>query len=273
MNKQKYRIHTLLILFCIFLLACESKENNKIRPVAVYTVEENDKEFAVKFPSLVEAGNEAILSFKVAGPILEFPYEVGAFVEKGQVLVKLDARDYSVQEKSSEEKMLSAKNAYLGAKAQSDNAGKQFARLDALYKENALAKKKYDEAKAMLEGAIAKKKAAFASYQEAKQGYLNSENKKADTMLLAPYHGYIKRKFADVGAVVSPAMPVLSFSSDGRKKVQINISQNDMQYFAQNPRCFFVHNGKKYTLTLQTIGKVKQSFELVYPVVFYIEND
>ena len=273
MNKQKYRIHTLLILFCIFLLACESKENNKIRPVAVYTVEDIDKEFAVKFPSLVEAGNEAILSFKVAGPILEFPYEVGAFVEKGQVLVKLDARDYSVQEKSSEEKMLSAKNAYLGAKAQSDNAGKQFARLDALYKENALAKKKYDEAKAMLEGAIAKKKAAFASYQEAKQGYLNSENKKADTMLLAPYHGYIKRKFADVGAVVSPAMPVLSFSSDGRKKVQINISQNDMQYFAQNPRCFFVHNGKKYTLTLQTIGKVKQSFELVYPVVFYIEND
>lgn len=273
MKKQRYFIYNIFILLCLFLIGCESKENTAVRPVAVYTVAENDKEFVVKFPSLVEAGNEAILSFKVAGPILEFPYEVGAFVEKGQVLAKLDERDYSVQEKSSEEKMLSAKNAYLGAKAQADNARKQFARLDALYKENALAKKKYDEAKAMLEGAIAKEKASFASYQEAKQGYVNSENQKTDTMLLAPYHGYIKRKFVDVGSVVAPAMPVLSFSSDGRKKVQINISQNDMHYFAQNPHCFFVHKDKKYALALQTIGKVKQSFELVYPVVFYIEND
>lgn len=273
MIKQKYMALFFLIFSCLFFFACENEQNTKIRPVAVYTLVESDKEFMVKFPSLVEAGNEAILSFKVAGPVLEFPYEVGAYVEKGQVLVKLDERDYAVQQKSSEEKMLSAKNAYLGAKAQADNARKQFARLDALYKENALARKKYDEAKAMLEGAVAKEKASFASYQEAKQGAVNSENQKADTMLAAPYNGYIKRKFVDVGTVVSPAMPVLSFSSDGKKKVQINISQHDMQYFTKNPHCFFVYQDKKYALSLQTIGKVKQSFELVYPVVFYIEND
>lgn len=273
MKRKKCIIHNILIFLCLFFVACENKENTSIRPVAVYTVEENDKEFVVKFPSLVEAGNEAVLSFKVAGPILEFPHEVGAFVEKGQMLAKLDERDYRVQQKSSEEKMLSAKNAYLGAKAQADNARKQFARFDALYKENALAKKKYDEAKAMLEGAAAKEKASFAAYREAKQGYVNSENQKADTLLQAPYAGYIKRKFVDVGTVVSPAMPVLSFSSDGRKKVQINISQNDMQYFRKNPQCFFVHKDKRYALSVQTVGKVKQSFELVYPVVFYIEND
>lgn len=261
------------ILACLFFTACESERSKKIRPVAVYALKESDKEFVVKFPSLVEAGSEAILSFKVAGPIVEFPYEVGAYAEKGQVLVRLDERDYGVQQKSSEEKMQAAKSAYAGAKAQADNARKQFARLEALYKENALAKKKYDEAKAMLEGAAAKEKASYAAYQEAKQGYINSRNQKADTMLLAPYNGYIKRKFADVGTVVSAAMPVLSFSSDGRKKVQINISQSDMHYFTKNPECFFVHKDKQYTLSLQTIGKVKQSFELVYPVVFYIEND
>ena len=272
MNK-KYIAPIFLFVAGVFCTACENKQAVKIRPVAVYTLKESDKEFVVKFPSLVEAGNEAVLSFKVAGPIVEFPYEVGAYVEKGQVLVQLDERDYGVQQKSSEEKMLSAKNAYAGAKAQADNARKQFARLEALYKENALARKKFDEAKAMLEGAAAREKASYATYQEAKQGYINSQNQKADTMLLAPYNGYIKRKFVDVGTVVSAAMPVLSFSSDGRKKVQINISQNDMQYFSKNPQCFFVHKDKKYSLTLQTIGKVKQSFELVYPVVFYIEND
>ncbi len=273
MNIQRYFASILILVASLFCVACENEQTKKIRPVAVYTLAESDKEFVVKFPSLVEAGNEAILSFKVAGPIVEFPHEVGAYVEKGQVLVRLDERDYGVQQKSSEEKMLAAKNAYLGAKAQADNARKQFARAEALYKENALAKKKFDEAKAMLEGAVAKEKASFASFQEARQGYINSGNQKADTMLIAPYNGYIKRKFVDVGTVVSAAMPVLSFSSDGRKKVQINISQSDMQYFSKNPQCFFVHKGREYALTLQTIGKVKQSFDLVYPVVFYIEND
>lgn len=273
MMRQKYLALVIVIFSCLFVAACDSGQKDKLRPVAVYTIVESDKEFMVKFPSLVEAGNEAVLSFKVAGPILEFPYEVGAFIKKGQVLAKLDERDYAVQQKSNEEKMLAAKNAYLGAKAQAGNARKQFARLDALYRENALAKKKHDEAKAMLEGAIAKEKASFATYQEAKQGYVNSENQKADTSLTAPYNGFIKRKFVDVGTVVSPAMPVLSFSSDGKKKVQINISQSDMQYFTKNPQCFFVAKNKKYALSLQTIGKVKQSFELVYPVVFYIEND
>lgn len=273
MTTQKYFALFIVIFFCLFVAACDNGQKDKLRPVAVYTIAESDKEFMVKFPSLVEAGNEAVLSFKVAGPILEFPYEVGAYVKKGQVLAKLDERDYAVQQKSNQEKMAAAKNAYLGAKAQADNARKQFARLDALYRENALAKKKHDEAKAMLEGAIAKEKASFATYQEAKQGYVNSENQKTDTSLIAPYNGFIKRKFVDVGTVVSPAMPVLSFSSDGRKKVQINISQRDMQYFTKNPQCFFVAKNKKYALSLQTIGKVKQSFELVYPVVFYIEND
>ncbi len=270
---MKYGILMILLGAMAFVSACDKTREEQIRPVAVYALAEHDAVFTAKFPSIVEAGNEAVLSFKVAGSILEFSYETGAYVQKGQVLVRLDERDYAVQLEAGKEKMLAAENAYLGAKAQADNARKQFARAKALYMENALAKKKYDEAIAMLEGAAAQEKARFASYQEAKQGYVNRENQKQDTRLTAPYDGYIKRKFADVGAVVSAGLPVLAFSSDGHKKVQINISQKDMRYFENNPHCVFVQQGREYALSLQTIGKVKQSFDLVYPVVFYIEND
>lgn len=269
------RNNRIAFLVCCFLLltACEKKEEKIVRPVSVYVVQENRNFFEVKFPAVAEAGKEVQLSFKVSGIIEEIPYEIGAFVQQGQLLAKMDNRDYIVGQNAAREKMLSAQNAYLGAKAQADNARRQFARLQALYRENALAKKKYDDAKAMVEGAAAKEKAGYAAYMEAKQGYINKENQNKDTVLFAPYSGYVKHKFADAGSVVSSGMPVLTFSSAGKKKVQINISQNDMKYFAEQSGYVFKSHGKEYSLILQTVGKVKQSLDLVYPVVFYFEND
>ena len=146
---MKYGILMILLGAMVFVSACDKTREEQIRPVAVYALAEHDAVFTAKFPSIVEAGNEAVLSFKVAGSILEFPYETGAYVQKGQVLVRLgdvykrQERDYAVQLEAGKEKMLAAENAYLGAKAQADNARKQFARAKALYMENALAKKKY----------------------------------------------------------------------------------------------------------------------------------
>lgn len=267
---------TKAVVCCVVLsvlAACEKEQNEPVRPVSVYTVQKSGENLTSSFPAVVEAGNEANLSFKVAGPVLEFPYEVGAFVKKGQVIARLDTRDYLIQSEAAKEKMLAAKNAYLGAKAQADNARKQYKRLEALYKENALAKKKFDEAKAMVEGAAAKENAAYAGYREAKQGYANKLNMQKDTELLAPYDGYVKRKFMDIGSVVSAGLPVLTFSSSGKKKVQISVSRHQIELFENSPSCSFVYGDREYPLILQTLGKVRQSLDLVYPVVFYFEND
>lgn len=266
---------SVMLLLCIVLLGmgCEKKQDAPIRPVAVYTLQEHDDLFVMKYPAVAEAEKEVQLSFKVSGIVAEFAYEVGAFVQKDQCIVRMDNRDYLVQVRAGKEKMLAAENMYKAAKAQADNARSQFVRADALYKENAMAKKKYEEAKAIFDAAAAKEKSAYASFLEAKQGYIAKQNQNSDTLLLAPYSGYIKHKFADVGTVVSAGMPVLTFSSAGKKKVQINISGKDMRYFEEKPHCVFVCGGKKYPLALQTVGKVKQSLDMVYPVVFYFEQE
>ena len=98
-KRQNYEIWNIddLLGAMVFVSACDKTREEQIRPVAVYALAEHDAVFTAKFPSIVEAGNEAVLSFKVAGSILEFPYETGAYVQKGQVLVRLDERDYAVQ--------------------------------------------------------------------------------------------------------------------------------------------------------------------------------
>ncbi len=256
----------------LFLGACE-KEQEIIRPVAIYRVADFQKYLTLEFPAVVEAGNSSLLSYKVSGPILTFHKELGAFVKKGEVIASLDERDYETQLQAAKEKMLAAKNAYVANKAQADNARKQFVRVRALYREKALAKKKYDEALAMHDGAIAKEKASFAQYKEAEQGYYNKQDQKKDTKLFAPFDGYITKKFADVGAVVSQGMPIVSFSSNGKKKVQLNISEKDIQLFEKAQSFSFLANENSYPLKMQTLGKIKQSLELVYPVILFFTKE
>lgn len=271
---KKKLLSAVLAAFVGFAAAgCKEKQEEVLRPVAVYTLQEQDDLFVVKFPAVAEAGKEARLSFKVSGTVAEFPYEIGAYVEQGACIARLDNRDYLVQVQAGREKMLSAENLYKAAKAQADNARSQFTRAEALYRENAMAKKTFEEAKAMLDSTAAKEKAAYAAFQEAKQGLAAKENQNRDTRLFAPYSGYITQKFADTGTVVSSGMPVLNFSSAGGLKVQISISRDDMRYFADSPRCVFVCKNKKYPLVLQTVGKVKQSLDMVYPAVFYFERE
>ena len=265
-----------ILLCCLFMVlflgACE-KEKEIIRPVAIYHVSDFQKYLKLDFPAVVEAGNSSLLSYKVSGPILMFHKELGAFVKKGEVIASLDERDYETQLQAAKEKMLAAKNAYIANKAQADNARKQFVRANALYKEKALAKKKYDEALAMHDGAIAKEKASFAQYKEAEQGYFNKQDQKKDTKLLAPFDGYITKKFADVGAVVSQGMPIVSFSSNGKKKIQLNIAEKDIQLFEKAHKFSFIADKNTYPLKMQTLGKVKQSLELVYPVILFFTEE
>ena len=79
---MKYGILMIFLGAMVFVSACDKTREEQIRPVAVYALAEHDAVFTAKFPSIVEAGNEAVLSFKVAGSILEFPYETGGVCSK-----------------------------------------------------------------------------------------------------------------------------------------------------------------------------------------------
>lgn len=265
------RLRIVILMLGVLLMGCEKEVKEIVRPVQTITVTSLPQKLYYEYPAIVTAGNESILSFKVAGPIEKMEVEIGSFVKKGDVIAKMDTRDYEVQLKAFENKSKVAKNAYEASKAVAENARKQYKRVETLYKEKAIPKKNYDEALAGLKAASAGELATFSQYQEALQGVENCKNQLKDTVLKAPYDGYINKKFADEGNVVKGGIPVVAIASTGEKQVKISVSERDIKNI-ENGTGEFILNNQKYKLKVAEIGKAKNIGKLTYPVVFNFEE-
>lgn len=261
------KLKFIVLILGVLLVGCEKEVKEVIRPVETVVVSSLPEKLYYEYPAIVTAENESILSFKVAGPIKKMNIEVGSFVKKGDIIAIMDTRDYEVQLKAFENKSKVAKNAYESAKAVAENARKQYQRIETLYKEKAIPKKSYDEALAGVRAASAGELATFSQYQEALQGVENCKNQLKDTNLKAPYDGYISKKFAGEGSVVSGGIPVVSIASSGEKQVRINVSERDVSGVESGDGEFIIEN-KHYKLKIAEVGKVKNLGKLTYPVTF-----
>ena len=74
------------------------------RPVKVMTIggPEGGGEFT--FPGRVAAGEQVDLAFRVGGPLIEFPVQEGEKVDKGQVVARIDPRDFRIRVDSAQAK-------------------------------------------------------------------------------------------------------------------------------------------------------------------------
>lgn len=270
--KKKFLLIGFLL---IFMLGCEEGESKPlIRPIEVYNVESISNEIVKEYPGIVSAKNETSLAFKISGPLEKLNVEVGSFVKRGDIIGKLDKRDYILQEEIYKNKVIMAESGYNSSKAISKNAKQQFERIEKLYKTKNLPKKSYDEAVAKVKSAIAGEKASFAQYQEALKGLENAKNQLKDTVLIAPYDGYISSKFCDEGSVVGAGHPIVKISSLEKKRIKINISEKEIKEFSKITNGKFLYNGTEKDIEIAEIGKVKGIVNLSYPVVFkFLEDD
>jgi len=126
---------------CLSLaVGCSSEEPpvEVVRPVISIVVADVASFRESTLPGRAKAAQEANLAFEVPGKLIERPAEVGDRVERGQLLARLDPRDYEAQ-------LLSAQGAYRTAKA-------DYERAEALLAEGALAENVRDRRRAAFEG-------------------------------------------------------------------------------------------------------------------------
>ncbi len=88
-----------LLLAALLLPACKQEIEKKevIRPVkAIRLGGEAMRLTGRTFPGKAKATQETNLAFRVAGPLIKFPAQVGDEVKRGDVLARIDPRDYEV---------------------------------------------------------------------------------------------------------------------------------------------------------------------------------
>ncbi len=95
---HRLRVLALALLPAVFLIGCEEETTSQqiIRPVRAIKVSDAAQLTGRTFPGRAKAHNEVNLSFRVAGPLITRPVNVGDVVKEGVVLARIDPRDFEV---------------------------------------------------------------------------------------------------------------------------------------------------------------------------------
>ncbi len=157
----------LIILF--FLCSCGKKEDVKVKPVRavkwIILGQDNNSLF-VDLPGEVQAVERAFLAFQVPGQIIELPIIIGQQVKKGQLLARLDDKNYM--------------NELNKAKAVERKAKVDYERYKELNEKKVVSDKEYEQKRRNYVVAITNRKTA--------------EKNENDTYLKAPFAGIIATK-------------------------------------------------------------------------------
>ena len=222
-----------LLGIVLLLCACGNNKSGQERTRATVkadTVRDYRGELSVVYPGKVKAASEVKLSFRVAGPIKNVFPEVGAFVKKGQLLARIDPRDYEIQLSATEAEYKQVK----------EEAG----RVMELYRRGSVPVNDYDKAVSGINQITAK--------------YNAHKNALEDTRLTAPFDGYVQHKYYDAHETVAAGYPVVAMINSNYFDVEIDIPSSDFVRQDQFKEFFCtidVFPGKEFPLELIEITR------------------
>jgi len=167
-SKNKFLSICASIVAATLLVSCgkeaeEPVKKSVVRPVKLITVGSANNRQSISYPAVISAEKSSNLSFQVSGLLQELAVNETQQIKQGDVIAKLDQRDY--------------KNKLDSAKAQFDNAEAEYKRAVRLTKQDAIAKSVLEQRK---------------SQRDVAKAQLDSARKAlSDTVLRAPFAGVI----------------------------------------------------------------------------------
>lgn len=228
----------------IFLLiyGCQPKgvAKEEIALVRLDTVKSCSSVSVVEYPGSVRPRREVKLAFRVAGPIASLPVEEGQLVRKGTLVAMIDPRDYEIQ--------------LAATTAEYEQVRGEALRIVELYKRQSVSENDYEKAVAGLNRITSK--------------YEAHKNALADTRLLAPFDGFIQKRYYQENETVAAGMPVVSIISVNQLNVEVDLPAKDYLNREQFDRFFCmsdIYPGKLFPLQFSEIvhqGNQNQLYRL-----------
>lgn len=191
----------ILLVISWVLIGCGQQESEPVKdiiqPAKVLVVKGSANEVSRQIPGTVRASQRVQLSFQVSGQLKHFPVKEGQKVLKGEVLGRLDDRDYRSNLNAAQADLIKSKA--------------HFKRAEDLLVKEFISKAEYDKLKAAFD--IAKSNAEKAA--------------KAldDAELKAPFTGTIAKRYVENFQDVQAKQAVLSLQDNSQLEVVVNVSE------------------------------------------------
>lgn len=240
----------LILLIGTSLTGCreEMVEKETIRPVKVFKAGNPLSSLSGRsFPGRARANEEVDLGFEVGGVLIERPVDKGDQVKKGQLLARLDPRDF-------ENELAAASAERKRAKAYRD-------RIAEALKARAVARQDLTDAEARLQEAIAR--------EEIKRKALE------DSHIYAPYDGVIAFTYFDEFKRVRAKEKVLRLLDISKIKFTVDLPESLISYVPYVTKVWIVYDvfpDRKIPASIKEVGTEASETTRTYPVTLIMDQ-
>ena len=268
MKKHLLLLSAVVGIFCLCPTAgCNRSDGatvnapERVRPVKALRLKDSPLESIRSFPCSASASREVEISFRVSGPLIKFNLETGEAVSRGQVLARIDPRDFEVRLKTLEAGL----NA---SRAQKEEAQLQFRRYSNLIKEQGVAKAAFDKVKAAWETAEAQVEADLKNLEDAR-------NALKDTVLKAPFSGFVNEVYVENHETVRIGQPIISLVDLSSIEVSVGIPEDFLPMITNITwfSCKFdSFQSETFKAFFKEVGKRPNSSNQTYPMTLILES-
>jgi len=244
----------------LLLSACDKVEPEKkevIRPVRAMQVDDVTEFRQRQFPGIAKATQEVDLAFRVSGPLTEFPVNVGDLVSKGDIVARIDPRDFQVQVNN--------------ARGQLDREKAKLKRAEADYEREMKILSK--DAGATSQAAVERKEAlrdqARADINSVQATLTSAKDHLNYTYLRAPFDGIVVSTYVENFEDVQAKKPIVRIVDDSSIEMIINIPESLISLVSEATNIEVVFDSfptVKVLAEIKEIGTEASKSTRTYPV-------
>lgn len=192
------------------------------QPLETVEVQYRDVDLTYAAEAVTEAVKQSTVSAQVTGRVVEVNYDVGDYVRKGQVIVRIDQTEAAQVVAGSEAQVAQAQAAFENARA-------------ALLRSRELAAQKFIS-QAALDKAEAEYRVAEAQLKAAQAGASQASTTRSYTVVVAPYSGVVSARHVEVGEMATPGKPLMTGFDPRDMRVIASVPQYKVVEVRASPR-------------------------------------
>ena len=207
-----------ILLLTVVFFACDRSEpvqqasSGAPTPLpAIKIVAETVVKEAV-FEGVIEAVNQSTVSAQTAGRVAELPFDVGDYVPKGAVIVRLAGKQPQARYQQAIARMQESRTAY-------EETELQLQRAKPLYEKKVLSDADMDRIK-LTHGQ------AKARYESAAAAVAEAEANLDYTTVRAPYAGVVTERHVQIGEAVQPGVALMSGIALEELRAEVDVPQS-----------------------------------------------
>ncbi len=234
-SKKKIYIFSAIgvVLIALILMALLGGSKEEIIPVQFEKVMKRNITQTVSATGTIDSEFKVGITPEVTGEIVELPVKEGERVTKGQMLIRINAKQYLADKESAEANLQASKSTMAMRKAELDKVQADYERTKELYNKKLSSDAEFQAAKSTYESTKASYQGAMANVSQSEAALRRSEDQLSKTKILSPMNGTVTKLNVELGERVlgsfySQGTDIMTVSDLNNMEAIADVDENDV---------------------------------------------